>query len=249
MLEALNDFRVTEDDFLHVDGLRLPGTVCANLAKDIDANQPVLITCGDETFDDPWFARLDRPGVKLWLAQNCLCRQPKMWSLPLGLPDQSHDPLLGNAATFSHKNETAKNTRNLVYLGFRDDTYPSVRGPLRQLFESRNFTTTTPYDRTPAGHAAYIDNLYHHTFVLSPRGNGFDCHRTWEALYLRSIPIVMDHPVISFAHRLPILFVQNWEQALDENFLHQEARRIHALKYDFSILRLSYWTQLIRQHT
>jgi hypothetical protein len=27
-------------------------------------------------------------------------------------------------------------------------------------------------------------------YVLSPPGNGIDCHRTWEALFLGSIPIV-----------------------------------------------------------
>ena len=30
----------------------------------------------------------------------------------------------------------------------------------------------------------------HFAFVASPSGNGLDCHRTWEALLLRSIPIV-----------------------------------------------------------
>ncbi len=29
-----------------------------------------------------------------------------------------------------------------------------------------------------------------YSFWLSPRGNGIDCHRTWEALYLDVIPIV-----------------------------------------------------------
>ena len=33
-------------------------------------------------------------------------------------------------------------------------------------------------------------NIKKFTFVLSPFGNGMDCHRTWEALSLGSIPII-----------------------------------------------------------
>jgi len=34
------------------------------------------------------------------------------------------------------------------------------------------------------------ENMATHQFVISPPGNGIDCHRTWEAIALGSIPIV-----------------------------------------------------------
>ena len=39
-------------------------------------------------------------------------------------------------------------------------------------------------------------------FWLSPRGNGLDCHRTWEALYLDIIPIVW-HSTLDPLYRKP----------------------------------------------
>ena len=34
-------------------------------------------------------------------------------------------------------------------------------------------------------------NLFQNfTFIYSPEGTGIDCHRTWEALYLNTIPIM-----------------------------------------------------------
>ena len=30
-------------------------------------------------------------------------------------------------------------------------------------------------------------------FVLSPRGNGVDCHRTWDVLAVGAIPVVLRH--------------------------------------------------------
>ena len=38
-------------------------------------------------------------------------------------------------------------------------------------------------------------NQSKYAFVLSPRGRGLDCHRTWEALCLGCIPIVKKSPI------------------------------------------------------
>eukprot|EP00930_Biecheleria_cincta_P087520 TRINITY_DN76743_c0_g1_i1.p1 TRINITY_DN76743_c0_g1~~TRINITY_DN76743_c0_g1_i1.p1 ORF type:complete len:354 (-),score=71.51 TRINITY_DN76743_c0_g1_i1:121-1182(-) len=39
---------------------------------------------------------------------------------------------------------------------------------------------------------AFWDECGKHQFVMSPMGNGVDCHRTWEALAMGSIPVVSD---------------------------------------------------------
>ena len=52
-------------------------------------------------------------------------------------------------------------------------------------------------------------------FVLSPAGNGYDCHRTWEAMYLGAIPIVrrIHWPFVDF--RLPVLVIEEWDELLE----------------------------------
>mmetsp|Transcript_79867 Transcript_79867/g.248998 ORF Transcript_79867/g.248998 Transcript_79867/m.248998 type:complete len:98 (+) Transcript_79867:3-296(+) len=49
--------------------------------------------------------------------------------------------------------------------------------------------------------------MSHYAFLFSPVGNGFDCHRTWEALVLGCIVIAQDNPVVrEFTGRsLPIV--------------------------------------------
>ena len=49
-----------------------------------------------------------------------------------------------------------------------------------------------------------------HAFVISPRGNGLDCHRTWEALLLRSIPIVRRSALDELHGNFPIAIVDDW---------------------------------------
>jgi len=40
-------------------------------------------------------------------------------------------------------------------------------------------------------HPQYVKEAAHHQAVLSPPGNGYDCYRTWEALMIGSVPLVM----------------------------------------------------------
>ncbi len=49
-----------------------------------------------------------------------------------------------------------------------------------------------------------------YAFVISPHGNGVDCHRTWEALALGCVPIVRTSPLDALYEGLPVLIVSNW---------------------------------------
>jgi hypothetical protein len=56
----------------------------------------------------------------------------------------------------------------------------------------------------------YHRELLESRYVLSPPGNGFDCHRTWEAIYLGCIPIVK-REFWPFCHlNLPVLVLDDW---------------------------------------
>jgi len=58
----------------------------------------------------------------------------------------------------------------------------------------------------------YYSQLKCHHFVLSPRGNGLDCYRTWEALALGVIPIVKRNgPFDRMYENMPVLLVNRWE--------------------------------------
>lgn len=49
-------------------------------------------------------------------------------------------------------------------------------------------------------------------YVLSPPGNGPDCHRTWEALYLGSTPVVHRKSWAFSGHEVPALVVDSWDE-------------------------------------
>jgi hypothetical protein len=56
----------------------------------------------------------------------------------------------------------------------------------------------------------YRKLLLRSKYVISPPGNGPDCHRTWEAMYLGAIPIVKRESW-PFRHMpLPVVQIENW---------------------------------------
>jgi hypothetical protein len=63
-------------------------------------------------------------------------------------------------------------------------------------------------------------------FVLSPPGHGLDCFRTWEALALGCIPIVLNTQVKAVYDGVPVLIVNKWEDVTDALLIDFERRMI-----------------------
>ena len=73
-------------------------------------------------------------------------------------------------------------------------------------------------------------------FVLSPPGRGLDCHRTWEAIYLGAVPVVLEGTLSpELLRNLPIHSVSSYENFLnlshsDMAGLFHEVRAVTARK-------------------
>ena len=85
--------------------------------------------------------------------------------------------------------------------------------------------------------------MCNYSFVLSPFGNGYDCHRTWEALCLGAIPIVRAKQFKHLFADLPVLNVDEWSDVTPE-LLQETIRQFkHIYKnFNFDKLTLKYWT-------
>ena len=65
----------------------------------------------------------------------------------------------------------------------------------------------------------FHETLMKYLFIASPRGNGIDCHRTWESMIMGSIPIVEKHFMYDTYKNLPILQINSWEDLINSNIL------------------------------
>ena len=86
----------------------------------------------------------------------------------------------------------------------------------------------------------YCEDMSKYQFIISPPGNGIDCHRTWEALYLGCYPIVIKNMIYDDWKELPIIQVSNYSE-VSEDFLEYYLNKT----YNFEKLYADYWIKRI----
>lgn len=91
----------------------------------------------------------------------------------------------------------------------------------------------------------YIEELSSYKFAASPPGNGIDCHRTWECLYLGVIPIVLESNEMSFFDDLPILFVKSYNIITKEYLEKIYNDKFKNKTYNLDKLSILYWKKII----
>ena len=85
-------------------------------------------------------------------------------------------------------------------------------------------------------------------FVICPPGNGIDTHRFWEALYLKTIPIIEKNEISRFLKKagFPILLLDKWTDL--SKFNEEKLKKFYiSKKKDFSCKYLfqNYWKKKI----
>lgn len=201
-------------------------------------NQFIIFTGEEDTPIDEHITL--PPNVLMVYAVNALYNTDRIAPFPYGLqrrigPDPRLDVMLDNVL------EDRKVTPNkLLYLNCGIG-----RNPDRQYlanFSTNDWVTTRfdkdskffPYDR----YQDFLDEIRDHKFMLCPRGHGMDCHRNWESLYLRRVPVMKDHPYFRRLMKgFPVLFVNDWPEVTREllesnDHLFQEAQTMDLAKLD-----------------
>lgn len=88
----------------------------------------------------------------------------------------------------------------------------------------------------------YFETLPSYKFIISPEGNGIDCHRHYEALMAGCIPIVEDNPIIRNKYgNCPILYTRDYSE-ITEEYLNKKYEEMKTQIYNFSRLILSNYT-------
>lgn len=177
--------------------------------------------------------------VNYWFAQNVDVRDDRLIPIPIGLEcDSFHPP--------SQKKDIIRampiaTDKKLAYMNH------TIRTPLRETlyeqFGSKDWCTA----EAKVSFERFAHQLSTHKFTFSPDGNGMDCIRTWETLYLRSFPIVERHVFTEkFAEHLPLLIVDDWDQ-VTEVFLNDKYEEFVNTKWNWELLEISYWENMMKE--
>lgn len=197
----------------------------------------VLITHNsDGLITDRYRPLLDDIRIERWFAQSALITHPKLECLPIGPANAQWRH--GNLDSLISAINAEPSDLGLVYANFKPSTHPD-RQPLLDLIQSRPFMTL----ESGVSFETYLAHVAGHRFCLSPPGNGIDAHRTWEALYLGTIPIVTTSFAATFP-ALPMLGVDSWAD-INPDMLDAAEARLAPRWANLEQLRLSHWKNRI----
>lgn len=94
-----------------------------------------------------------------------------------------------------------------VFSHFNVANNDEIRRPLAHQLEQSRFGWPT----LRLSPELYRQSVAQSLFVISPPGSGIDCHRTWEAIYLGSVPVILKgYLARSLIAKLPILEVESY---------------------------------------
>jgi len=102
--------------------------------------------------------------------------------------------------------------------------------------------TTNGIPNTPCSPDVYYESLPSYKFVVSPEGNGIDCHRHYEALIAGCIPILERNPLIEEKYKgCPILYTDDYSE-ITPAYLDARYEEMKTVVYDFSRLFMNYYS-------
>lgn len=165
---------------------------------------------------------LNNPLLLRWYSQNCTEPSDKLKQLPIGLdfhtletrnvfwgPKQTLQQQLDDiceikSISVQKKSKCYSNFHFLINSHDRYDVITQV--PKNLVF----------YEPQKLNRIVSWRNMINYKYVLSPHGNGLDCHRTWEALVLGCIPIMKTSALDPMFDGLPVLIVKKWSDITQE---------------------------------
>ena len=169
---------------------------------------------------------------------NWLGKLSGVYAIPIGLENAN---IFRNGFSKDYLKDSRKNQTDWVnrpfeiYISFNELTNLKYRSNIKSHFKFSKHILAPEKFEEPND---YRKSLLSSKFVVSPPGNGPDCHRTWESVYLGAVPIVLNK-FWNFDPDLPVVTVTKWSdsESAIKNFdlrrLQQSANIIQRLEQLF----------------
>ncbi len=212
----------------------------------------VLVSHNEDGSVGPEYAPYIDDKIIHWYSQNLCFKHSKATPLPIGIqnfpvkhPENFIQPYLKFLKDTQGSDETMRKKDRILF-AFTVGTDIPERLDARAASDRSNISDWIIEPRI-----AHYKTLATYKFMASPRGAGMDCHRTWEALHFRVIPILLRS---QFSEQLlqlgfPLLLIDDWSDIVDmtPEFLADYYEKKKA-GFNTPLLHLPYWQNLISSH-
>lgn len=170
----------------------------------------VLVTHNSDALVPPeeykWV--LNDKRILAWFTQNPNMSHEKLFPVPIGVANTRwpHGNVTAFKSAFYLYRKPFYQRTTLLYVNFQVGTNKEARS--KALEWALNLPNVK--QKKIVSVETYLRELGDAKFVLSPPGNGLDCHRTWEALLMGAVPIVLRSHLDPLFYNQSVLIVDDW---------------------------------------
>jgi hypothetical protein len=113
-----------------------------------------------------------------------------------------------------------------LYVSHKEDSHEERTG-IKELFRNNTWAIV---DENRVSYKDFLFRLKQCKFMICPRGNAVDCHRNWEVLYMRRVPIMKrDSYLQELFKDYPVLWVDDFAEVtqtmlMDNYHLYEQAQ-------------------------
>ena len=221
------------DDQMRVDSL-MRGSDLLKLCKSIDETKFIIFCSNEDTPITEDVHSHIPPNVLAIYAANAIGFGGKLHPLPYGLQRKLY---LSDNRLDVMKNALQQDPKptKLLYINHAEHTNLSERGNIREMFADKSFATISPRVDYPE----YCRQIQLHKFMICPEGNAVDCHRNWEVLCLKRVPIMKKNPYLQECYKdYPILWVDDYADVNKTMLAEHDDLFIRARNLDQNLLDL-----------
>ena len=191
----------------------------------------------DDIIDKKYCKIFDKTKCTRIFGQNICTNCKKIQFLPIGLANSKWRH--GNKLLLNKIIKKNIEKENKIFFNFDLGTNRKVRFPCYETF--KNNLTYTKFNNQEK----YLCELKKCKFCICPEGNGPDCHRLWESLYLNVIPICVRSVFIEIISKdFPIYIIDKWDDLTIDNDLYN-SYETYIEKLDIKKLNFDFWKEKI----
>lgn len=126
---------------------------------------------------------------------------------PLNVNDNKSDILLSFM-------KSKQNIEQLLYVNHNTNTNFEERNGIKELFISKHWAKV---EIEIVNYQQYLSTLKKSKFMICPIGNAIDCHRNWECIYMKRVPVMKKNSYLEYLLKdYPVLFVNDYDEVTEE---------------------------------
>lgn len=228
---------VSDSDRPYVDGL-MEKSDLLSLCSNFPNMRFIIFTNLEDTPTDDYIFDAIPENVLCVSAVNAISHGGKVIPAPYGLQRSMNpqDDRIGVIKNFMKFPPLKPLT--LLYVSHNESSNQERIG-IKDLFREKRWAIV---DESRSSYSEFLGKMCQAKFMICPRGNAIDCHRNWEVLYMRRVPVMKRHPYLEVLFKdYPVLFVNDYSEVTEEFLIANDNLYQQALQMDITPLTLPYF--------